>query len=87
MTAKAPDGKSAAIVGYWQAPYENYAADLVLYSPGRKVALRTNLISGGRDAIGDIEVEFLSLKIEGDTVHLESKGEHYNGSNEFKFPN
>jgi hypothetical protein len=85
-TAKAADGKSAAIVGYRHGSFEDYAADLVLYAPDGKVVLRTNLIPGGRDSLEDIPHELLSMEIRSNAVHLEAVGNHYRGTNEFRFP-
>jgi len=86
ITAKSSDGKSANIVGYKDGPYEAYSADLILYAADGKIVQRTNLIQG-RDAMEDIPIEFLSLEFKDEVVHLKAAGNHYHGTNKFKFPN
>jgi hypothetical protein len=86
MNSKSSDGKSASIVGYKDGLYEAYSADLILYAPDGKIAQRTNLIQG-RDAMEDIPIEFLSLEFKDEVVHLKAAGNHYHGTNKFKFPN
>jgi hypothetical protein len=66
--------------------FGTYSADLILYARDGSEVERKNLIRA-RDAIEDVRVEFISLELREGTVHLSAQGNHYHGTNEFRFPN
>ena len=87
LETKSPAGVSAIIYGYRDGLILGmWSADLMVRSKDGQIILRTNLLRG-RDALEDIRIEFLSLEFRGDAVHLDARGVHYQGTNEFRFHN
>jgi hypothetical protein len=84
-TAKSADGRVASVVAYPDSiVFGSYAADLVFYGVDGKSFRRLSLVES-RDAIEDIQLEFLRLEFDGNLVHLVTKEAHYHGTNKFFF--